>query len=353
MELKREHLRAMIYYDFKCGLTEVLSLERLKSALGESAPSRATIFRWFNEFKRGKTNLEDDDRSGRPQTAVTAENVWTTEMLVRDDPRITYRDIENILGISSVSVHTILHEHLGTRKLCCRWIPRLLSETEKEARVDWCREMRLRFENGRSRRVSEIVTGDETWIYQYDPESKKRSSVWVFPDGQLPTKLQRPRNIGKKMVASFFSRSGHLATSMLENCRSVNSEWYTTVALPKVFKAVQERRPKTGLRGMMLHHDNASSHSSLRTKAFIQESGIETLPHPPYSPDLAPCDFFLFPTIKDKIKGKYFSSAKEAVAAYESAIFDLSDEDWNKCFQDWFRRMEICIENDGEYFEKI
>lgn len=353
MELNREHLRAMIFYDFKFGLTEKLSLQRLQSALGESAPSRATVFRWFSEFKRGKTNLEDDHRSGRPQTAVTAENVWTTEMMVREDPRITYSDIEKILGVSSGSVNIILHQHLGVRKLCCRWIPRLLSDTEKQARVDWCREMRLRFENGTSRRVSEIITGDETWIYQYDPENKRQSSVWVFSEGKLPTKLQRPRNVGKKMVASFFSRSGHVSTTMLENHRSVNSEWYTTVALPKVFQALRERRPKTGLRGIMLHHDNASSHTSLRTKAFLEESGVETLPHPPYSPDLAPCDFFLFPIIKEKIKGKFFSCAEEAVAAYEVAISDLSDQDWQKCFNSWFRRMELCIENEGEYFEKM
>lgn len=97
---------------------------------------------------------------------------------------------------------------------------------------------------------------------------------------------------------------------MLENHRSVNSEWYTTVALPKVFQALRERRPKTGLRGIMLHHDNASSHTSLRTKAFLEESGVETLPHPPYSPDLAPCDFFLFPIIKEKIKGNFFRVPK-------------------------------------------
>ncbi|XP_026323320.1 protein GVQW3-like [Hyposmocoma kahamanoa] len=198
MDLNREHLRAMIFYDLKCGLTEQLSLERLQSALEDSAPSRATVFRWFKEFKIGRTNLEDDLRGGRPETAVTAENVWKSEMLVREDPRITYTNIEKILGISSGSVNTILHQHLGVRKLCCRWILRLLSGAEKQARVDWCREMLIRFENRTSRRVSEIVTGDETWIYQYDPESKKQSSVWVFAEGQLPTKLQRPRNVGKK-----------------------------------------------------------------------------------------------------------------------------------------------------------
>ncbi|CAK1589034.1 unnamed protein product [Parnassius mnemosyne] len=67
MDLNREHLRSMIYYDFKFGLTEQLSLQRLQLALEDSAPSRATIFRWFAEFKRGKINLKDDQRTGAPQ----------------------------------------------------------------------------------------------------------------------------------------------------------------------------------------------------------------------------------------------------------------------------------------------
>ena len=129
-------------------------------------------------------------------------------MMVREDPRITYWDIEKILGVSSGSVNIILHQHLGVRKLCCRWIPLLLSDTEKKARVDWCCEMRLRFENGMSRRVSEIITGDETWIYQYDPENKRQSSVLVFSEGKMPTKLQRPRNVGKKWWLIFFHTAG-------------------------------------------------------------------------------------------------------------------------------------------------
>ncbi|CAH2106453.1 unnamed protein product [Euphydryas editha] len=65
-----------------------------------------------------------------------------TEMMVREDPRITYSDIEKIIGFSSRSVNIILHQHLGMRKLCCRWIQRLLSDTEKQVCVDWCLEMR-------------------------------------------------------------------------------------------------------------------------------------------------------------------------------------------------------------------
>ena len=75
MEVEREHFRAMILYDFKSGLNESQSLERLQQAFGDIAPSRATVFRWFQEFKRGRTSLKDEERASCPATTVTDENI--------------------------------------------------------------------------------------------------------------------------------------------------------------------------------------------------------------------------------------------------------------------------------------
>ncbi|UYV85039.1 K02A2.6-like [Cordylochernes scorpioides] len=73
MELTRESLRDMIFYDYKSNLTSKESHERLMKALGDKAPSIRTVLNWFNEFKFGKTNLEDEPLSGRPPTGVTQE----------------------------------------------------------------------------------------------------------------------------------------------------------------------------------------------------------------------------------------------------------------------------------------
>jgi len=126
-------------------------------------------------------------------------------------------------------------------------VPHQLTETQKAARVDWCLEMMERFENGASRRVSDVVTGDESWIYQFDPETKQQSAKWVFPGGDLPLKVKQSRSVGKKMVATFFSKSGHIATIVLEDQRTVTAKWYTEVCLPRVFQGIREKRPSSGL----------------------------------------------------------------------------------------------------------
>ncbi|VVC95566.1 unnamed protein product [Leptidea sinapis] len=94
-----------------------------KSFLNE-VPSRATIYNWFNEFKRGRSNLFDDPREGRLLTATTED--------------INSAQIRASLGIGSWSqVQKILHEYIGVRKLCTRWIPNTLTDDQKHLRMDW------------------------------------------------------------------------------------------------------------------------------------------------------------------------------------------------------------------------
>ncbi|KAJ0171150.1 hypothetical protein K1T71_013349 [Dendrolimus kikuchii] len=154
--------------------------------------------------------------------------------MLETDPRVTYQQIRTSLGIGMTQVHKILHKHLAVRKLCARWIPHYLTEAQKLRRVDWCREMIQRFNGGDSKAVFDILTGDESWIYCYDPETKRQSAQWVFPSEELPTKLKRDRSVGKSMVASFFGRTGHYATIVLEDQKSVTAEWYTNKCLPLV-----------------------------------------------------------------------------------------------------------------------
>ena len=245
MEPLREHFRAMIFYDFKSGLNQAQSFEILTQAFGNLAPSRATILNWFAAFKRGRTSLEDEGRSGRQSTVVTEENVDAVEKMVREAPGVTYKDIEATLTVGSESVAKILHTDLRVSKVSSRWVPHSLTDGQKGTCVEWCCEMLQRFGTGNSRRVSEIITSDKTWIYQYDPETKRQSSVWVFPDDDRPVKVKRAKSVGKKMVLTFFGTGGHVATIPLEHQRTVTVQWYTTVTLPKI----KRKATKNGTEG--------------------------------------------------------------------------------------------------------
>ena len=155
------------------------------------------------------------------------------------------------------------------------------------------------------------------------------------------------------MYAIFFNTTGVKTVVLLEPGKTINSTWYTESCLPPVIQAVSLQRPGTGLRGTFLIHDNSSSHPSKMTRQFIDESGLQILPHPPYSPDLAPCDFWLFPRIKRYLKGRNFSSNSEVEGALRNVIGDIEENEFKLAIQAWFKRMNKCIQAKGCYFEQL
>ncbi|GFU40787.1 putative mariner transposase [Nephila pilipes] len=278
MELNREHFRAIIFHNFRRGLSRQECFDELNSLYSDKAPSYSTVKNRYNEFNRGRCSIQDESRAGRPKSVVVPEKINAVRELIKQDRHVTYREIEASLDISMTSINKILHEHLSVKKICSRWIPHNLTNAQKKARVDWCKEMLEKYIQGTSKAVYNIYTGDESWIYAYELETKQQSTVWVFQDEAKPTKVVRGRSTSKQMIACFFGINGHVATVALEQRRMVNSEWYMTICLPEV---IGEIRKKQKNRRIILHRDNASSHTSTQTKAFLTERKIELMGHPP------------------------------------------------------------------------
>ncbi|CAH1992550.1 unnamed protein product [Acanthoscelides obtectus] len=278
MELNREHFRAIIYHNFERQLPQQEFLAELLSVFGNEAPHQSTIV---------------DPREGAPKTAVTQENVI-------EDRHVTYREIEASLKISKISIQKNLHEELRVRKFVSRWIPHLLTDEQKAARVNWCQKTLDRFNSGNS----------------------KNSAVWVFEGEEKPTKVIRSRSVSEKMVATFVSKAGHIATIPPYEPRTITADWYITIYLPKVITELREINPK---RRIILQQDNASSHKGQKTRQYLTEENVELLDYPPYSLDLSPDDFFTFPKIKNRLRGQMFQSPEEAWCRQRS----LWDQEWN------------------------
>ena len=246
-----------------------------------------------------------------------------------------------------------MHDHAPENDEALRLFDTALTDTQKRARVDFCRFLINRYENASNQRRSEVITGDETWLYHFDVETKRSSAEWVPEGGQRPVKARRSRSQGKRMFAIFFDSRGLVAMVKVEGQATVTARWYTEICLPVVIDNVTRRAPRTGMRGRKLHHDNAPAHTAAATREFLTDQGISTLPHPPYSPDLAPCDFWLFPTIKQVLKGRRFESDEEMEQAAIEAIEDIPIEEFRKFMEKWLIRAHRCIEFQGGYFEGL
>ena len=137
---------------------------QLADVYGSSAASYAQVKFWVGEFKRGRTSLEDEARSGRPLDATEEELCKKVRDLVFSDRRIQVEEIAQALGISHGSVSTILHDRLGMRKLTARWVPKSLSDEQMATRASVCSALLKRFRS-KDDFLLRLVTVDETWVH--------------------------------------------------------------------------------------------------------------------------------------------------------------------------------------------
>ena len=132
--------RVVIRYLYLKGKTDKEIHGELADVYGSSAPSYAQV-----KFKRGRTSLEYEARSGRPLDATDEEMCKKVRNLVYSDRCIQMEEIAQALGISHDSVSTILHGPLGMRKLTSRWVPKSLSDEQMATKASVCSALLKRF----------------------------------------------------------------------------------------------------------------------------------------------------------------------------------------------------------------
>ena len=111
-----------------------------------------------------------------------------------------------------------------------------------------------------------------------------------------------------------------------------------------------KKQPSKGWSGVHLLHDNASSHKCEVVKSFLASEKVKVLNHPPYSPDLSPCDFFLFPRLKKMLSGNKYTSRSSLGSAIYQCLQQLPKEDYLSAFTDWVKRLQKCVSVKGGIF---
>jgi hypothetical protein len=102
--------------------------------------SQSKTFLWYICFKDGRTSIDDDERSGRPSTSKTSENIAKVREAILADHRQIIHDVCEIVGLSYGNVQRILADNLNMRRISARFVPRLLSDDQKGNGVSVCRE---------------------------------------------------------------------------------------------------------------------------------------------------------------------------------------------------------------------
>ncbi|KAI6655725.1 Histone-lysine N-methyltransferase SETMAR [Oopsacas minuta] len=291
MENSEDGKRYIIWFLWKqnkCGSEILYEKEKV---YGSKCPGKSMVYEWIDRFNDGHSTVDDNPRPGRPKTCSNQENI---------------KIISNIL----IKID----------------VPKLLSESQRIERVRVCRQL-LRISKKEPRFFDRLVTGDETWLHFYEPKTSLQTSQWKRRHEATPI---RPRAVASAVT--------------------INTEYYVQV-LKKLREAIKSKRRGKLSSHVLLQHDNAPAHTSRRTLDEIQHLAFELLPYPPYSPDLAPSNYWLFSEMKRPLRGKRFSDFEHLRPAVNSWIQGTPEKFFttgiNKLPSNWKK----CIEVKGEFIE--
>ncbi len=287
----------------------------------------------------------------------TPANVRRVQDTLNKDRRGSVRDLANEIGIKKSSLHKILTKDLHFNKVSAKFVPRILTQEQKDFRVSMCQINLDRLKNDRYL-LEKIICSDKSSIPIFDPETKQSSCQWKLPGEPRPTKALRGRAKRSSMLTAFFDGYGVIHQEFAPPRTTIRSEEYCEI-LDRLKEDIRRKRPgmwKGGRDGntdrdFVLQHDNASCHTSVLTLAKIGESGIDLLSHPPYSPDLVPADYFLFPHLKSFLRGREFRNIPALQAEVRHLLLAMEPELFKSAILDMPRRWLKCIHNNGEYFE--
>jgi len=145
--------------------------------------------------------------------------------IIREDCRRTIDEVSMLVGISHGTYHKILTEDLKMRRVASKFVPRLLSVDQKQHRIDVCLDLKENAANDPSF-LSNVITGDKTWVYAYDLETKTQSSQWKSPESPRLKKARQVRSNIKSMLICFFDQKGTVHKEFVPTGQIVNAAFY-------------------------------------------------------------------------------------------------------------------------------
>ena len=134
--------------------------------------------------------MRDDERSGRSKEFRTPELIGQIKNFMDKDCYVSIETISAQFDVSVGTVHTIIYEELKMQKICAKFVPRVLRENQRERHCHDSRKM-VELINSDPTVLDALVTCDESWIFCYDPETKRQSSQWKHAGPPRPKNHQK------------------------------------------------------------------------------------------------------------------------------------------------------------------
>jgi len=199
------------------------------------------------------------------------EQVWAA---VNQDHRRNIHDLCAEVGIGYGSCQQILTEQLNKHRIAVKFVPRVLTHNQKDSRVAICQELKETVINDPTLLLN-IITGNESIVYAYNPETKLQSSQWKSPGSPRPKKARMQKSKLKTMSICFFDQEGTIHREFVPTGMTVNADFYCDVLRRLLRENVRCKRPqKWQNQNLIIHHDNAPAQRSFKVSQFLAKSNM-------------------------------------------------------------------------------
>jgi histone-lysine N-methyltransferase SETMAR len=196
--------------------------------------------------------------------------------------------------------------------------------------------------------LEQIVTGDETWCHHFDPATKRMSQEWRHPGSPRPKKARSSATAGKVILTVFVDIHGPLLLEWMPVGATINAQCYCDT-LQNLRRAIKNKWSGKLSRGVLMLHDNVCPHAAHATRDTLCRSGWGVLDHPPYSPDLSPCDYHVFGPLKKTLKGRWFNSDEAVREAVEQWFIQQPVSFFAEGITKLVQRWDKCLNSGGQY----
>ncbi|XP_014602089.1 PREDICTED: histone-lysine N-methyltransferase SETMAR-like isoform X2 [Polistes canadensis] len=251
MSENKEEIRYILKFYYKKGKNATQAAKRICDVYGHDAVSVRVAQSWFKRFQSGNVDVKDAPRSGRPITEKVDEILEKVEQ----DRHISSHDIGKELNIDHKTVLNHL-EKAGYKKKLDVWVPYNLTIKNLMDRIFICESLLKR--NEIEPFLKRLITGDEKWITLQQSESSK-------------TVIKSEFTSSKVMLCVWWDWKGIVYYELLSPGQMIDSNLYCK-QLDKVHQAIEIKRPELiNSEGIVFHHDNARSYTSLETHQKLRE----------------------------------------------------------------------------------
>jgi hypothetical protein len=244
-------------------------------------------------------------------------------------------------------VKEILYRDLGLKEYIRRSVPYELSEAQKKCGVDQSRSVHDMLQLYARHNFGGITTGDESWFLY----STYTNSMFAVSAAEVVPRTKQNISARKTMVTIFFTSTRLLVLNFLPKGTRFNQAYFIDAVPPNLYREKTRIARHKGRPGFGVHMDNSMCQNGAKVIEKLASRHIVRAPHPLYSPDLSPCDFWLFGFLKEKMKDQVFRSEEEMSEVIVESWNELTFEDIKRVFQNWMERRIWVIENSGDDYQ--